>query len=272
MTHGKLQRRALLAGTGSTLLLAAAGAPFGARAGTMTGAATEWTQIMNNVTLIQQVIHAIQQVMQLKQTIKYWAQTVKTLGRSQNPIDILRGVQSAISTTRTVLFAGETLARRWNEKQRTGLTEDWAKAHPGSKDPHALGKADPEAFRRVDERVQLAVEKTMRTLDSQYNQLDTEEKVFARLQQKVSGEGEGLSEDDKVKGQLQAAMLANELLLELLKEQKLTRQLLQSQALLMGEQVSAQAQYRQYDDAIRRRDPGYTGRFRGGRGFNGGWR
>ena len=239
----------------SLALLAAA--PLPARAGTFTGGATEWTQIQNGIVLLQKLFHNIQMVVQLYQHTRYWAQTVKKLGQSQDPRAILNGFRMVTGMTRGVLFASERLAQRWRAAEADSLTGSWKTTHPGRKDPSKVAGTDPEAYRRIDESIQRSVEKALRVLDAQgsASAVQNEEQVFQRLQSKVAGQG--------VQGQLQAAMVANELLLDIDHQLRLTRQLLQGLVNVMAEQASGDAQRRQYDDAIRARDPGYTGRYRG---------
>jgi len=226
----------------ATLLLLAS-LPLGVRAGTMTGGATEWTQLMNNVALLQQVVQAIRMVVSLKKQIEYWKQSVAQLKSPQDALNIFRGFQDVLSSTQRIVFAGQSLKDRW------------AELHPGLVDPHKNDLTDEDAYHRVDEGVRKAVDKTMAVLDVQNlgtNGAAKDKQVFQALQTKMQ----------TVNGQVEAIMMSNELLLEILRQLHRLRDVATAHANMMGEAVSSDSQRRQYDDAIRHRDWTYTGSFR----------
>lgn len=240
MTVPWLRTRASVAT--ATVLMLLAGMPIEARAGTMTGGASEWTQIMNNVALLQQVVHAIRMVVALKKQIEYWKQSVAQLKSPQDALNIFRGFENLLSSTQRIIFAGQSLKDRWEQ------------LHPGRVDPKANDTTDEEAYRRIDESVRKAVDKTLSILDVQSvgsNGAAKDKQVFEKLQTKMQA----------INGQVEAIMMGNELLLEILRQLHRLRDVVTAHANMMGEAVSAESQRRQYDDAIRERDWTYSGSF-----------
>jgi len=232
--------RALLVVVLSVTLSAA---PMSARAGTWTGGATEWTQISNNIQLIQHGITLISQAMALWQQVKYWKQTLETFKSPQDAMAILNGFQGILATLQGILFAGESLAVRWRQ------------THPGAELPEAKGYTDDQAYKRIDQGVNRAVERALEVLDAQGNSVDgwpKDRTIFANLEAKMG----------TVNGQMQAAQVANELLLEIIRQLHLLRQVQMAHASMMGEFASAESQRRLYRERIIERDHGYTGRFR----------
>lgn len=91
--------------------------------------------------------------------------------------------------------------------------------------------------------------KTMRVLDVQNTGDDA--RIFQNLQLKMQS----------VSGQLQAQKAANELLLEIIRQLVALRAVVSAHANMMGEFVGADAQRRQFDDAIGERER-YHGKYR----------
>ncbi|HEX5656748.1 MAG TPA: hypothetical protein VFX59_06115 [Polyangiales bacterium] len=233
---------ALLA-TGTTALAAV---PVSVRAGTMTGGASEWTQVMNNVALLQQIIHAIRAVVQLKRQVEYMAKSVKDFasGRGYNVDQILNGfdsilgqTQGVLSQSRGLVFAGESIFQQWKQ------------LHPGQITPDKLDQVGPDSYRALDQGIQHSVEKAKKTLDL-HNKTD-DAAVFAQLKTRIGS----------VEGQLQATKAGNEILLDILRVLLSLKQIAIAQANVMGEDVSSAAQRRQFDDALHERGK-YTGKYR----------
>jgi hypothetical protein len=135
------------------------------------------------------------------------------------------------------------------------IVERWKQAHPGRKDPTELGYTSTEVYREIDESTRKAVSRSMEALELQANSADgwpTDRTIYQNLQAKMQ----------TVTGQLQAAMVANELLLEVIRQLHLLRQVQIAHAEMMGYHVSAESQRRQYDDTIRNKRLEYTGEFR----------
>lgn len=219
--------------------LTAATLPLRVHAGTMTGGASEWTQVMNNVALLQQIVHAIRAVIQLKRQVEYMGKQVADFGSGSpnNARAILYGFQSVLGQTQAILFAGQSLKTQWE------LT------HPGRVSPDQRGLTDAEAYRRIDQSVQASVVKTLCVLDVQ-SETD-ERRIFESLQVKM----------ESASGQLQAQKAGNELLLEIIRQLMALRAVVAAHANMMGEFVGADAQRRQYEDAIRERER-YQGKYR----------
>ena len=255
-------------------------APVRVAAGTMTGGATEWTQITNYVTLCMGLIQQIQQVVSLASTVKSWGTTLKNIDSPQDVMNAVSGIKGIIARTRSIAFQGASLAARGG-----GMTERWKAAHPGEVDPAsiyaapssssgsptALGSAsgpdgsptpaDMAAFSKVDESLQAAVQRAYTVLDLHAEEADNDEIIFEKLSTKMQ----------TVTGARQVGMMTNELLLEMLHVQMRLGEKLDQLAYISGEYASAEAQKSQYGRSIRGRHGRYTGRFRGDQVGAGDW-
>jgi P-type conjugative transfer protein TrbJ len=231
--------------TPSVLIVALVVAPLpAARAGTLTGGATEWTQIANMVQLIQQTVSAIQQVMALQRQIKYWAQSTRAIGSPAGAFAIFQGFDAILRRVQHLLFAGGSIAERW------------AQTHPGRKTAVDAGFASaPELYQAIEEDTRKAVARSLEVLDIQGDGPDGWQKdkaIFGKLQTKMQTVG----------GQLEASMTANELLLEIIRQLQLMRQVQIAQAEMMGYHVSRDVQRRQLSEREMQERFRYTGRYR----------
>lgn len=248
-------------------------APVRVAAGTMTGAATEWTQITNFVTLCMQIVQQIQTVASLAQTVKAWGTTLKNIDSPQDVMNVAQGINGIIARTRSIAFQGASLAARANS-----LTGNWQRVHPGEVDPTqvykpsptangpqaaqdgspqgiaaASAQADDQVFRQVDESLQAAVAKAFETLDMHADEATDDAAIFEKLSTKMQ----------TVEGARQVGMMTNELLLNITRILMRLGETCDRLAYVTGEYASANAQKSQYERAIRKRRGRYTGRFRG---------
>lgn len=244
MGCGVIVRRASRAVLATVLATSLVTLPVPVRAGTMTGGATEWTQITNMINLIQHTVSLVQSAISLQKQVEFWIQASK---RADSPMDVLVMAQSLgaiVSRIQGLLFASGSIVERWKQ------------THPGRKAPEELGLQPKEAYHQIEKSTQSAVARSLEALDIQGNSADgwpKDRTIYANLQAK----------SQTVNGQLEAAMVGNELLLEVIRQLHLMRQIQISHAEMMGYHVSAESQRRQYDEEMLRRRVGYTGRYRG---------
>jgi P-type conjugative transfer protein TrbJ len=221
-------------------------APVPVRAGTWTGASTEWTQISNNIQLLQHTISLIQTVMNLKRQVEYMARNAKNIDSPESFLRTMGSVGGLINQMRGILFASESIVDRWKQ------------THPGHKDLEQYYSTPADAYTKIDESTRQAVQRSMEVLDLQANSVDgwpQDRTILAELKDKAQ----------TVSGQLQAAKVTNDLLIEVVRQLHLLRGVQIAHAEMMGYHISGETQRRQFEDKHMRSRAldGYSGRYRG---------
>lgn len=212
-------------------------------AGTFTGGATEWTQVTNMIQLMQHSVSLFQSVIQLKKQCDYWYKNTKGMDSPMGVLQAAQGLSGLLGRMQGLLFASGAMLDRWQQ------------THPGRRSPEELGYDPREAYHRIEASTQSAVSRSLAVLDIQGNSADgwpTDRTIYASLADRMQTAG----------GQLQVSQVTNELLLEVIRQLHLMRQVQIAQAEMMGYHVSAESQRREYGDELLQRRLGYTGRYR----------
>jgi P-type conjugative transfer protein TrbJ len=211
----------------------------------MTGGSTEWTQISNNIQLVLQYV---QQIFDYAMQVQHMAQFSKMTALfkdPQNMIAIASMFTQLLSGLNQVAFSGKSLA------------EQWRRTHPGEQEPAAAGyRSIEEAYAAIDKDLNRAAEQSLKALDIylEPENIKSEEAILQALQAKMA----------TADGQARLAQVANELSFEIIRQLTLIRQVLQVQARMTAEDVSAEAQQRLYKREQKSRDYQYRGRYRAG--------
>jgi P-type conjugative transfer protein TrbJ len=141
-----------------------------------------------------------------------------------------------------VVFSGKSLA------------EQWKRTHPGEQEPAAAGyRTISEAYTAIDKDLNRAAEQSLKALD-----IYVDPKTVNKEQAILDGLKSKMQSAD---GQSRIAQVANELLFEIIRQLTLIRQVLQVQARMTAEGISAEAQQRMYKRQQRARDYQYRGRY-----------
>jgi P-type conjugative transfer protein TrbJ len=226
------------------LVLALLGAPAAGRAGTFTGGATEWTQISNNVQLTMQLV---QQVMMVAQLIRQVKMMVVMTKRSRSPAEalaIMNGFHSILGAAANFVFVGKN------------LTDQWKRTHPGEQTPEIQGYGSIEhAYDSIDKDLRGAAEQSLKTLDVHLDPKNVrqDQQIAEQLKAKM----------ETAAGQMQAQQATNELLLEIIRQLGLIRQVNIVQARMTAVGLSDEAQRRLYRSAVIQRDYEYRGLYIG---------
>lgn len=220
-------------------------APLRVGAGTFTGGASEWTEIANHVQLIEHTINLIQMVVGIKRQIEYMAQHAKSIRSPEEFLSVMQNAAGLIGQMRGILFASGSIIERWKTM------------HPGNKDLSKWYSDPADAYKQIDESTRQAVQRSMEVLELQANTADgwpQDRTILAQLAAKAQ----------TADGQLKAAQVANDLLLEVIRQLHLLRGVQIAHAEMTGYQISGETQRRQFEDKfMRSRRFGYTGRYRG---------
>jgi type IV secretion system protein TrbJ len=211
-------------------------------AGTMTGGATEWTQIANNIQLAIQLQQQIMmQANMVKQLIEMRKMTKKE-DRMAAAAQIFGSFQQIMMSNAAIAFAGVSTAVQWR------------KTHPGAQTPQVAGYGTlDEAYVALDQGMHDAADKALQALDVQADATTQDQQILQQLQQRAGS----------ASGQMQATQASNEILLELVRQMNLLRQLVGIQARMETIGVSEEAQRRLYKGASRNQPGAYTGKYRG---------
>lgn len=230
------------------MLAAALGAtPASSRAGTWTGGASEWTQISNNIQLVLQYI---QQVMMVVQLAKQVAMMIIMTKRAKSPAEafaVMSGMHQIFGTAAGFVFQGRA------------LTQQWKDTHPGEKTPDVPGYGSIEqAYDAIDQNLHAAAERSLKALDVHVdpNGVNQDKQILEQLKNKA----------ESAEGQMQAQQATNALLMEVIRQLMLIRQVNVIQAQMVTLAASDDAQRRLYRSATQQRDYAYQGLFRGDRG------
>ena len=235
-----------------------------ASAGTMTGAATEPTQVLNNVALLGELSEQIKQVVQLAEQIKMMRTAAADFKNAASWTNFARDAYGSVERTRGVLYGGQSLHAQWRKvhpgmgtssgsddtSRGVGVASGgvWTRGSVVPSEQKLV--VDNRAYKALDDEIQDSVSDAFHVLDLDAEGASDDASNFKRLEEMANS----------ADGQLKVAKVANKLLLELIRQQMKLHDLLVVQARLMGEQVSAAAQARQYDATLRQRS-GYTGRW-----------
>lgn len=226
----------------AVLVLALASTPTSTRAGTWTGGASEWTQIANNIQLVLQYV---QQVMMVINLAKQVAMMIKMVATSPSDAGaIVTGFSSILGTAQQFVFTGKS------------LTEQWKKTHPGEQTPEVKGYGSIEdAYDAIDRDLHAAAQQSLQALDIHISprSVSQDEQIISKLRQKM----------ESAEGQMQAQQATNELLLEVIRQLSLIRQVNIVQARMVSVGLSDEAQRRLYRSKVVERDYAYRGLYRG---------
>jgi P-type conjugative transfer protein TrbJ len=230
--------------SGVALLLS--GTPRPVHAGTWTGGASEWTQISNNIQLIEHTINLIQMVVRIGKQLKWMEKQAEKLASLDDFMNLVGSVGGLLGQVRGVLFASESLVKRWED------------THQGSRDLYQYYDSPSSAYRAIDESTRQAVVRNLKVLDIQVNSADG----WPKDQQILNDLRDSIHNTD---GQLKALQALGDLLVEVIRQLHLLRGVQVAHAEMMGYAVSGETQRRQFEDkVVRERFGGYTGQFAGG--------
>lgn len=219
-------------------------------AGTWTGGASEWTQIANNIQLVLQYV---QQIMMVVNLAKQVAMMVKMTAKANSPQEafaVMSGMHQIFGTVGQIVFQGRS------------LTDQWKQSHPGLKTPDVPAQAGgqgygsiEEAYDAIDKNLHAAAERSLKALDVHLdpNNVRQDEQLLEQLKNKA----------ESAEGQMQATQATNALLLEVIRQLNLIRQVNVIQAQMVTLAASDEAQRRMYVSAVRQRDYAYRGLYRG---------
>lgn len=238
------------ANRGLALVLATAllGTPASGRAGTWTGGSSEWTQIANNIQLVLQYVQQVMMVANLAKQVAMMVIQTKRANSSAEAFAVMNGMHQIFGTAAQFVFQGRS------------LTEQWKETHPGEQPPEVKGYGSIEqAYDAIDKNLHAAAERSLRALDVHIspNAVNQDKQLLEQLKQKA----------ESAEGQMQATQATNALLLEVIRQLQLIRQVNIVQAQMVTLEASDEAQRRLYRSAVHERDYAYQGLYRGnGRG------
>ena len=205
-------------------------APVGVRAGTITGGATEWTQLTNMVQLIAHTVQFVRQVRGIKKQVEMMGKAGEVLGRPREFLNMMNQVGGLLGQMRGILYASESMVERWE------------KIHPGRKDFRDQGyKSSAKAYAAIDESTRKSVHRAMKVLDIQVSSKDgwpKDREVLKQLADKA----------DSADAQLKCTQVTNLLLLEMIRQLHLLRGVQIAHAEMMGYSVAGVVQRRQYQE------------------------
>lgn len=225
------QRKTVSALVGTCACLALCVAPLGARAGTMTGGATEWTQLTNMTQLLTHTIQFIQQVRALRQQVEWMAKAGRGLVAPLEFLNTMQSTAGMVTEMRGIVFAGQSMSERWED------------VHPGRTDLYQRYGSPAKAYAAIDESTRKSVQRAMQVLDLQVASKGgwpKDRQILAALSAKAQS----------ADGQLKCTQVTNMLLLEMIRQLHLLRGVQIAHAEMMGYDVSGQVQRRQYEELV----------------------
>lgn len=216
--------------------------PAGGRAGTLTGGATEVTQIMNNVQLMLQLSQQIVMVVRLIQQCRMMKRATDSFSSQTEAGAIAQSFISIFGQFSQAAFVGRS------------LSEQWRATHPGAQEPEAAGyKSVSKAYDAIDRDLHTAAATSLKALDVHVDPKTgaSERQIFEALKLKMLS----------AQGQMQATQVTNELLLEVIRQFHLLRQVTVVQARMQAVGFSDEAQRRLYRSSVVDRDYKYRGKY-----------
>lgn len=263
---GWCAKRALLA-IGAVAVGTVLGGSHVASAGTLTGGATEITQALNNVALLTEIIEQGKQLAQLIQQAKMMKDAAADFKNVGAWTGLAQDTYAAVQRTRALVYRGQSLHDQWakthpgmsvpaTSEPRLGVglasAEQWGQTSNGAPGPqeHSQTWAENQAYKRLDDDVQRATSDAFKALDMDAEGVGDDDATYKRLAELVNS----------ADGQLKVAKVTARILLEMLRQQHRLHDVVIVQARMMGEHISAQAQTRQFDGALKSRT-GYTGKW-----------
>ncbi|MFM2415300.1 MAG: hypothetical protein RL385_23 [Pseudomonadota bacterium] len=226
-----------------TVAVAVASTPVRGRAGAIAGGASEWTQVANNIQLVMQLINQIMMVKRLINQVKMMAKMTKS-GKLLAAISVFQGFSSILANSAVLAFAG------------VKAVKEWQKTHPGEKAPDAAGyETIDKAYVAMDRDLHATAQRGLAVLDIQTDKsaMEDDQNIMEELKDKM----------ETAEGQMQAQQAANEILLELVRQLNLLRQVLLVQSRLVAATSAEEAQRRMYARENRGDFFKYTGKYRG---------
>lgn len=219
--------------------------PAPSRAGTLTGGATEWTQIANNIQLVLQYVQQITDYALQIQHMNELSKMTNLFHDPRNALLIMSMFTQLASGLNNLVFSGKSLAVQWQ------------RSHPGEVEPEAAGyQSITKAYEAIDRDLNRAAEQSLKDLDIYVDptNVNKEQQILQGLQSKMQ----------TADGQARLAQVSNELLFEIIRQLQQLRQVLQVQARMTAEGISAESQQRMYKRQQKARDYQYHGRYRSG--------